>query len=63
MFEFVGTILGLSIYNNTLLDIKFPSLVYKKLICPDQNRLDCIEEVKEIDPDLYKSLKFILNEK
>lgn len=35
MFEFIGTVLGLSIYNNTLLDIKFPRLVYKKLISQD----------------------------
>jgi hypothetical protein len=35
MFEFVGIVLGLSIYNNTLLDIKFPRLIYKKLICQD----------------------------
>jgi hypothetical protein len=28
MYEFVGIIIGLSIYNNTLLDLKFPRLVY-----------------------------------
>lgn len=37
MFEFVGIILGLSIYNNTLLDMKFPRLIYKKLILADDN--------------------------
>lgn len=42
MFEFVGIILGLSIYNNTLLDIKFPRLLYKKLISPYGSKLDCI---------------------
>ena len=55
MFEFVGIVLGLSIYNNTLLDIKFPRLIYKKLIYPDQNKLDCFEELAEIDPELQKS--------
>lgn len=63
MFEFVGIILGLSIYNNTLLELKFPRVLYKKLICPDEAKLDCLEEVKEIDPDLYRSLKYILESK
>jgi hypothetical protein len=34
MFEFVGKILGLAIYNNTLLDLKFPKVLYKKLLAP-----------------------------
>ena len=63
MFEFIGIVLGLSIYNNTLLDIKFPRLIYKKLISTDESKLDFIEEVKEIDPDLHKSLKYILESK
>ncbi len=32
MFELVGMMLGLSIYNTTLLDLKFPTLVYRKLL-------------------------------
>ena len=63
MFEFVGLILGLSIYNNTLLDIKFPRLLYKKLIEPENKPLDCLEEMGEIDPDTQKSLKYILGTK
>jgi hypothetical protein len=42
MFEFIGIVLGLSIYNNTLLDLKFPRLVYKKLI-QDDDKIDCLE--------------------
>lgn len=45
MFEFLGIILGLSIYNNTLLDLRFPQLVYKKLIEPDNTKLNCLEEL------------------
>lgn len=63
MFEFIGIVLGLSIYNNTLLDIKFPRLIYKKLITPEESKFDFIEEVKEIDPDLHRSLKYILESK
>jgi hypothetical protein len=32
MFEFLGMILGLSIYNTTLLELKFPKLLYRKLL-------------------------------
>lgn len=31
-FELVGIILGLAIYNNILSDIKFPKVIYKKLL-------------------------------
>jgi hypothetical protein len=35
MFEFVGMLLGLSIYNRTLLNLNFPKLIYKKLLARD----------------------------
>lgn len=31
-FEFVGMLLGLAIYNSVHLDIKFPKMLYKKLL-------------------------------
>lgn len=31
-YELIGIILGLSIYNNVNLDLKFPIVVYKKLM-------------------------------
>jgi hypothetical protein len=36
-FELIGIILGLAIFNNVILDVKFPKVVYKKLlgISPD----------------------------
>ena len=30
-YEMVGALLGLAIYNQVLLDIKFPMVVYKKI--------------------------------
>lgn len=30
-FELVGTLLGLALYNETILSIRFPLVVYKKL--------------------------------
>jgi ubiquitin-protein ligase E3 A len=30
-FELLGTLIGMAIYNNILVDINFPLVVYKKL--------------------------------
>jgi|JI6StandDraft_1071083.scaffolds.fasta_scaffold00710_22 hypothetical protein len=60
MFEFLGMILGLSIYNTTLLELKFPKVLYKKLLQRQGQTLDALEELKEIEPDYYKSFKYLL---
>ena len=31
-YELIGILLGLAIYNQVLLDIKFPLVIYKKLL-------------------------------
>lgn len=31
-FEFVGMLLGLAIYNSVHLDVRFPKMLYKKLL-------------------------------
>lgn len=43
MFEFFGMILGLSIYNTTLLELKFPKVLYKKLLQKEGQLLDALE--------------------
>ncbi len=43
MFEFLGMILGLSIYNTTLLELKFPKVLYKKLLQREGQPLDALE--------------------
>lgn len=52
-------LLGLSIYNTTLLDLKFPLLLYKKLLLKKEE-IDCLAELAELEPEFYKSFKFIL---
>lgn len=32
MFEFAGIVVGLSIYNGIMIDLRFPQVVYKKLL-------------------------------
>ena len=56
-FELTGIILGLSIYNGHILDIHFPSAVYKKLLGKEIT----VEDYGQYDPQGYKTLKAILN--
>jgi hypothetical protein len=69
-FELIGIIMGLAIYNKVLLDIKFPLALYKKLILDlrmKQNfpviRSDKLnlEDLKDVDPELFHSLKNTLD--
>jgi len=54
-FELAGMLLGLSIYNAVNLDVKFPIVVYKKLLDEPLT----LKDLKEMDPEVYKSLKHI----
>ena len=54
-YELIGIIFGLAIYNNIILDVKFPLTVYRKLL----GLKPSLEDMKECDPELYKNLKFL----
>ena len=56
-YELIGIIFGLAIYNNTILDVKLPITVYKKLlgIKPD------LEDMKQSDPELFHTLSYLRN--
>ena len=56
-YELIGTIFGLAIYNNTILDVKLPISVYKKLL----GIKPTLEDLKECDNELYNNLNYILN--
>jgi hypothetical protein len=58
-FELIGTILGLALFNGIILDVKFPMAIYKKLLGIQPG----LNDLKECDPDLYKSLSFLVNTK
>lgn len=60
-FELIGIIFGLAFFNNVILDVKFPLVVYKKLL----NIKPCLEDLKEIDEDLYNNFCYLIttNEK
>jgi hypothetical protein len=62
-FEFVGMLLGLSLYNSVHLDTHFPEVIYKKLLNKNYEEdygTEIIEDLKEIDPDTHRTLSFLL---
>ena len=68
----VGVIIGLAIYNGVILDVHFPLIVYKKLVCGRsvmEDRADdahaCsnqtnFEDLREAMPELWRSLNALL---
>ena len=54
-YELIGIIFGLAIYNSTILDVKLPITVYKKLL----GIKPTLEDMKECDPELYKTLSYL----
>jgi ubiquitin-protein ligase E3 A len=51
-FQLIGTLLGLAVYNNVILDVSFPRALYRKLLGAP---LD-FEDLAEIDPSLASGL-------
>lgn len=56
LYNFCGVIIGLAIYNGVILDLKFPLILYKKLL----NAPTLLEDLKEFKPVTYKNLKYLL---
>ncbi|XP_053177880.1 ubiquitin-protein ligase E3A [Scomber japonicus] len=55
-YSLIGIVLGLAIYNNCILDVHFPMVVYRKLMGKKGTYLD----LSDSHPDLYHSLKQLL---
>lgn len=56
-FALIGIIIGLAIYNNIILAVNFPMVVYRKLMGGHGSFYD----LKDWNPTLYRSLKSILD--
>lgn len=54
-FELIGILFGLAIFNDVIIDIKFPSVIYKKLLGLKPEFAD----LKDIDPVYYETLLFL----
>lgn len=56
-FALIGIIIGLAIYNNIILAVNFPMVVYRKLMGGHGSFYD----LQDWNPTLYRSLKSILD--
>ncbi|XP_065882885.1 probable E3 ubiquitin-protein ligase HECTD2 isoform X2 [Dysidea avara] len=69
-FHLIGMLMGLAVYNGTILDIHLPSFCYKKLLSPSSMPTDhhtsvgiaplSVHNLAEIMPTMAKSLKELL---
>jgi hypothetical protein len=55
-YEFCGTLLGMAIYNGVLLELSFPTLVYKLL----QGGVPVFDDLREVSPATHASLQKLL---
>jgi ubiquitin-protein ligase E3 A len=53
VFEAVGKIIGIALYNNVVINVPFPSLFFKKLL----GKTPSVEDLKEIEPEMANSLR------
>ncbi|CAF3480529.1 unnamed protein product [Rotaria sp. Silwood1] len=56
-YMLIGMLLGLAIYNSIILDIKFPPVLYRKLM----GKIGTFEDLETSHPTIYKSLKNLLS--
>ncbi|XP_026674769.1 ubiquitin-protein ligase E3A isoform X1 [Ceratina calcarata] len=56
-FTLIGVVLGLAIYNNVILDVRFSMVVYRKLL----GRKGCFADLEDWSPTLYRTLKELID--
>ncbi|UJR23464.1 hypothetical protein I4U23_026466 [Adineta vaga] len=56
-YTLIGMLLGLAIYNSIILDIKFPPVLYRKLM----GKIGTFEDLETSHPTIYQSLKKLLS--
>ncbi|XP_035461636.1 probable E3 ubiquitin-protein ligase HERC4 isoform X3 [Scophthalmus maximus] len=57
LFNLIGLICGLAIYNLTIVELNFPVALYKKLL----KRRPTLDDLKELMPDVGRSLQHLLD--
>eukprot|EP00938_MAST-03A_sp_MAST-3A-sp1_P002957 g2957.t1 len=58
-FELIGTLLGVAVHNSVLIDLRFPTVLYKKLM----NKVPVLNDLVDINPDTLKGMKQLLEMK
>jgi E3 ubiquitin-protein ligase HECTD2 len=56
LYFLLGVVIGMAIYNSIILDIKFPNLIYKRLLGYSSS----INDLYELEPTIYQNLKKII---
>ncbi|XP_065205619.1 ubiquitin-protein ligase E3A isoform X2 [Planococcus citri] len=56
-YKLIGLVLGLAIYNSIILDVRFPMVVYKKLL----GKKGIFSDLEDFNPVIYNSLKSLLD--
>ncbi|XP_076347770.1 ubiquitin-protein ligase E3A-like [Tachypleus tridentatus] len=56
-FTLIGIILGLAIYNNVILDVHFPMVLYRKLL----GKRGSFHDLYDWNPDLARGLQYLLD--
>lgn len=56
MFLLIGVICGLAIYNSTIIDLRFPPVLYKKLL----GRKPTLDDFRGYKPAVAKNLEYLL---
>lgn len=57
LFNLIGVICGLAIYNITIVELNFPLALYKKLL----KKKPTLDDLKELMPDVGRSLQHLLD--
>ncbi|XP_011876712.1 PREDICTED: ubiquitin-protein ligase E3A isoform X2 [Vollenhovia emeryi] len=55
-FTLIGIVIGLAIYNNVILDVRFPMVVYRKLL----GRKGGFPDLEDWSPTLYRTMKELM---
>lgn len=55
-FTLIGIVLGLAIYNNVILDVRFPMVVYRKLL----GRKGAFADLEDWSPTLYRTMRELM---
>lgn len=56
-FTLIGIVLGLAIYNNVILNLHLPSVIYRKLL----GKRGTFQDLKEFKPSVHQGLQEMLN--
>ena len=56
-YELIGVLLGLAWFNSIILDVKFPLVIYKKLLGIPAT----LDDLKDCEPELYQTFTYLLN--